>query len=212
MVTEPYISLHMETYKGASSVFSTSFFLIFIIIFSRIILGRKIYSHQIFSIVIIIISLISVKVIIILGKPDYFDFRFSNFSLVLILTALYSLFDVLAKKYYNLFMDSPYHFMFIIGLFSSIPILLYEIFTVIIFGYDREFNGIFFQFEKNFDKHGFLYILIFLGDILSTFAWLSAIQLTVYFFTPCHFIISESISKIITNIAEHETITNFLNN
>ena len=103
-------------------------------------------------------------------------------------------------------MDSPYHFMFIIGLFSSIPILLYEIFTVIIFGYDREFNGIFFQFEKNFDKHWFLYILIFLGDILSTFAWLSAIQLTVYFFTPCHFIISESISQIITTIIDDETI------
>ena len=99
-------------------------------------------------------------------------------------------------------MDSPYHFMFMIGLFSSIAILIYEIFTVIIFGCDREFNGIFFKFEKNFSEYGFLYILMFIGDILSAFIWLAGIQLTVYFFTPTHFIISESISQIITTIID----------
>ena len=41
-----------------------------------------------------------------------------------------------------------------------------------------------------------------MGDILSAFIWLAGIQLTIYFFTPCHFIISESISQIITTIID----------
>ena len=62
--------------------------------------------------------------------------------------------------------------------------------------------GIFYQFKKNLENYGALYILIFLGDIITAFIWLSGIQLTVYFFTPCHFIISESISQIISTIVK----------
>ena len=105
-------------------------------------------------------------------------------------------------------MDSPYHFMFIMGLFSIILILLYEIITVIIIGFDWDYNGIFYQFKKNIEKYEGLYILIFIGDILSDFILLSGIQLTIYFFTPCHFIISESISQII-NTFVNDTIDNF---
>lgn len=39
-----------------------------------------------------------------------------------------------------------------------------------------------------------------MGDILSAFIWLAGIQLTVYFFTPYHFIISESLSQIVSTI------------
>ena len=209
MILDSYASSNRESFIGTSSAFSASFFMFFIIILSRIILGQKIYLHQIISIIIIIISIIIVIVIIFLEKNDSFNYGFVNFAFVILVTALYSLFDVLEKKYYNLFMDSPYHFMFILGLYSSIAILLYEIFTDIIFGYDREFNGIFFKIEKNFVDYGFLYVLIFLGDILSASIWLAGIQLTVYFFTPSHFIISESISQIITTIIDGETIKDF---
>ena len=98
--------------------------------------------------------------------------------------------------------------MFIMGLISTILILIYEIITFSIFGIDTSFNGIFYQFLKNCEKHEFLYILIFLGDIIVTFLWGSGIQLTIYFFTPCHFLISESISQILSTII-NDTIFDF---
>ena len=97
-------------------------------------------------------------------------------------------------------MDSPYHFMFIMGLFALTFILLYEIITVLIFGIDRNFNGVFFQFRENIKKYNYWYILLFIADILSAFIWGPSIQLTVYFFTPCHIIISESLSQIVSTI------------
>jgi len=84
-------------------------------------------------------------------------------------------------------MDSPYHLMYVIGLFATSSILFYEILTVLIF-----------QFYENIKRFKYVYIPIFISDILSAFIWLWGIQLTVYFFTPCHFIISESISQIIS--------------
>ena len=201
MLLDSYVSSNRKSYLGTSSAFSVSFFIFFIITFSKIILGHKIYSHQIFSIIIIVISIIIIIIIFVINT-DFSNYGFFNFAFVVILTGLYSLFNVLEKKYYNLYMDSPYHFMFMLGLFSSIMILLYEIITVIFSGIDTEFNGIFYKFKDNFGENGFLYVLIFLGDILSAFIWLAGIQLTIYFFTPCHFIISESISQIITTIID----------
>ena len=106
-------------------------------------------------------------------------------------------------------MGSPYHLMFVIGIFSLVLILLYEIITVIIFGIDWNYNGIFYQFRKNYEKYNGLYILIFIGDILSSFKWIAGIELTIYFFTPCHFIISESISQIISTFV-NDIIENFI--
>ena len=82
-------------------------------------------------------------------------------------------------------------------LMSLIIVLLYETITVLAWGKDRDFNGIFYQFEKNFENNN-LYLLIFLLDILIAFVFIAGIQLTVYFFTPCHFIISESVSQILS--------------
>ena len=107
-------------------------------------------------------------------------------------------------------MGSPYHFMFMVGLFASTLILLYEIITALISGIkDNNFNGVFDTFGQKFNEYGFLYVLIFIGDILSAFIWLAGIQLTIYFFTPCHFIISESISQIITTII-NKSLQDFL--
>ena len=87
--------------------------------------------------------------------------------------------------------------MFKVGLIGLILILFYEIITVLISGINKPFNGVFYQIGNNFEKYGIVYILIFIFDILSSFLFVCGIALTVYFFTPCHFIISESISQII---------------
>ena len=126
-------------------------------------------------------------------------------SLYFIFTiSLYSLVNVLEKKYYDIYLGSPYHLMFIIGLISLVIILSYELIILMIFGVkDLFFNGIIYQIKKNIEEYSFLYIFIFIADILSAFLWIGGIHLTIYFFTPCHFIISESLSQIITSIIKN---------
>ena len=192
---------------GTSSSVSLFLDIFFYILLSRIILGYKIYFHQIFSSIIIVISTIII-VIIFFIEQELSEDIYLNIIFLIVITCLYALFNALEKKYYNIYMDSPYHLSFVIGLFALILILLYEIFTVILFGVDCNFNGIYYQFGKNIEKYEGLYILIFIGDILSAFVWIAGIQLTVYFFTPCHFIISESISQIISTFINN-TIENF---
>ena len=183
---------------GTSSSISLFVSIFSNIILSKIILGEKIYSHQIFASMIILISILIV-IILFLIKAIHIESNIGvNIALITFISSFYSLFNIMEKRYYNKFVDSPYHLMYVIGLFATILILVYEIFTVIIVGIDTNLNGIFYQFYKNCERFQYLYILIFISDILTAFIWLWGIQLTVYFFTPCHFIISESISQIIS--------------
>ena len=208
MFLDTFINSDNKLNFGTSSSVSLFFYIIFFIVFSRIILGEKIYSHQIFSSIIIIISTIII-IILFFINTELSENIFVNIIIILIITFLYTLYDVIEKKYYNIYMGSPYHLMFVIGIFSLVLILLYEIITVIIFGIDWNYNGIFYQFGKNYEKYNGLYILIFIGDILSSFIWIAGIELTIYFFTPCHFIISESISQIISTFV-NDIIENFI--
>ena len=192
-------------FKMSSSLL---YFIFFYIFFSRIILGYKIYFHQIFSLLIIIVC---IPILLILFFINYIEnekekepFKLFLYSLVLILiVCLYSLNDVLQKKFYNTFIDSPYFLMFIIGLISLSILIPYELITVIIYGIEnKSINGILFQIKNNFEKYSFLYLLIFVLDIISAFLWIAGIQLTIYYFTPCHFIISESLSQILTTLIQ----------
>ena len=208
-----FIPMYLDSYLSSDNNFGTSsslslfFFICFVVFFTRIILGNKIYSHQIFSLIIILISILIPISFHIINKTAS-QATLIKIILIVIVTCLFALFNTLEYKYFDKYLDTPYHLMFIMGLISTILILIYEIITFSIFGIDTSFNGIFYQFLKNCEKHEFLYILIFLGDIIVTFLWGSGIQLTIYFFTPCHFLISESISQILSTII-NDTIFDF---
>ena len=194
-----------ESNIGTSSPTSLFTCIISYIFLSRIILGEKIYMHQIFSSIIIFISILVVIIVYLINyKRENILIILINLVFIIITSSLYALFNTMEKKFYNIFMDSPYHLMFIIGLFGIIIILLYEIITLIISGIDNQFSGIFYQIYTNYKDKEYLYILIFIADILISFLFVCGIALTVYFFTPCHFIISESISQIITFIINGE--------
>jgi len=180
--------------KTSSSV-SLLFTIISYVILGRLILGMKIYLHQIFSSIINLISCIAIILLVFIGEKH--ENLFLSLLFIFAIVVMYCLFNNLVKKYFNTFMGSPYYIMFIIGLMSICLILPYEIITVLAFGKDTKFNGIFYQMEKNFEKNK-LYPLIFIADILTAFFLIAGIILTIYFFTPCHFIISESISQIIS--------------
>ena len=85
---------------------------------------------------------------------------------------------------------------------SLIIVLLYETITVLAFGKNWDFNGIFYQFEKNFENNN-LYPLTLMGDIISAFFWILGVQLTIYLISPCHFIISQSVCQIISPIFDN---------
>ena len=185
-------------FKTGFSLFYTIFFYV---LFSRIILGSKVYAHQLFAIL-IIISCLPVLLIFFFNSEKEKDTNklIYNSLLLLFIMCFYSLYNTLEKKYYNKYMDSPYHLMFFVGLISICLLTPYEIITVLIFGEDNSFNGIIFQIKQNYKKYTYLYPLILIGDVISAFLWLAGIHLTIYFFNPCHFIISESLSQIITTI------------
>ena len=190
-------------YKFLSNIYL--FFIIFYyILFSRIILLLKIYSHQILSIIIILICIPILIIFYFINENIKDENLLFNSFLILITGALFSLYNILEKRYYNKYMDSPYHFMFFIGLISLCILIPYELFTIIFFGEDTNFNGILYQMKNNFKSYSFLYLLLLLADLLCSFFWIAGIHLIFYFLQPCHFIISESISQIIsTFIAGH---------
>ena len=192
MILDAYNPYAFKTSSAVSLLFS----IISYVIFGRLILGMKIYSHQIFSLIIILVSIITIILLVFIGKQN--ENIFLSLLFIFVIVVLFCLYNNLVKRYFNVYMGSPYYLMFIIGAMSTCLILLYEIITVIAFGKDTAFNGIFYQMEKNFEKTK-LYPLIFIADVLSAFLWIAGIILTIYFFTPCHFIICESISQILSS-------------
>ena len=191
MILDAYNQYDFKTSSPVSLFFS----IISYVILSRLILGMKIYSHQIFALIIILVSNIAIILLAFIGRKN--EHIFLGLLFIFAIVILYCLYNNLVKRYFNVYMGSPYYFMFIIGAMSICLIFPYEIITVLAFGKNTEFNGIFYQMEKNF-KNTKLYPLIFIADILTAFLWITGIILTIYFFTPCHFIISESISQILS--------------
>ena len=205
--TNKNIKLNYLNFKIGSSLF---YMILFYIIFSRIILGYRLYTHQLLSFIIIIIC-ISVLLLFYLIYEENINYKALIFiSLYLFfIMSLYSLYNVLEKKYFNKYMDSPYHLMYIIGLISLCILLIYELITVFIFGIrNNDFNGFIFQIIYNYKNNLYLYPLIFIADIISAFLWIAGIQLTIYFFSPGHIIISESLSQILTTIIQN-TLDNY---
>ena len=200
------IFLDIYTFGYINFNFKSSIYLFYIIffyiLFSRIILHLQIYNHQLLSIIIITLCMPILLIFYFTNDEKKENLLFSSLFL-LITGCLYPLFNILEKRYYNKYMDSPYHFMFIIGLISLSILIPYEIFALIAFGEDTYFNGILYQIKLNFNKYSYLYPLFFIGDVLVSFLWVAGIHLTFYFLSPCHFIISESICQILSTFINH---------
>ena len=168
----------------------------FYILFSRIYLDHKIYKHQILALVIMSLCMVCIFSSYLIENSFELG-RFISIIFFSLIFGIYALYNVLGKILFDSFIISPYYFMFTIGLISLIILLPYEIITCIIFGPDWNYNGIIRQIKNNFS---FVFLLRSIGSVLAGFFWLCGIWLTVYFFTPCHIIISESLSQFITTL------------
>ena len=174
------------------------FEVIFFILLSILFLNDKLYKHHYFSLGIITFILLIYIIIFIIISED--EVIIKSIWYYFIYSFLYCLYDVLGKKYMLLYFNSPYNSMLNIGLILCISLALYEIIS---YFYREDYIGII----KGFQEIDYSYFFLFPVDIILEFLWNVGIWLTIYFFTPCHFIISESISEMIYYIID--TINRF---
>ena len=162
----------------------------FLILLSFLILKQKLYKHHFVSAIIIaFVLLILFFILILLNGDSTINFWKSVLSYILY-TFNFSLYDVLRKKYMNIFNHTPYFIMFIIGLINVSLLLIFDIFT---YYFNRDYSGIIIGFQKNINNviNSFELIITILFEFIANIG----IFLTIYYFTPCHYFISEYIKE-----------------
>jgi hypothetical protein len=177
-----------ETLKLNISVLIEVFLLI---IFSYNFLGLKIHSHQVFSFLIIFICLtiFFLESLFYEEKEIVINHLIEDILNYFLVQFVYCLSDVLGKKYLNIYIDSPYLLLFKMGIIGLVPIIIYGIFIEFL-NVDNEDYKIFSYFKT-------IFFPFYLIDLLFSILYEIGIWLTIYYFSPCHYIIFEMISDFI---------------
>ena len=167
------------------------FFIIFdYIVLSRIILKQKLYKHHfLFSLIIAVILLILFIRTIFYMDSEY---MFKTFLFYFFLYICFGLYDIIGKRYMIIFFESPYFMMLIIGIINIIVLLIVDLFLYLL---DSDIDGIIIGFQKNVTSVSKFFIFII--GIIIEWIWNIGIILTIYYFTPCHYFMSEYISEYI---------------
>ena len=160
---------------------------IFLIVFSIIFLGFSIHLHQYFSLSILALCMIIFVIeTMVFKNKNIIDLLFSIlyfFSYEL----LFCLSDVLGKKYLNIYIDEIYFFLFKIGITGLIPLLIYD--TIAYYcGLNDNFHGIIKSIYENDIEIWHHLLNVFSSLLLKIGLWLN-----IYYFSPCHFIILETL-------------------
>ena len=157
---------------------------------SFIIIKQKLYLHHFVSLGCIIFMLF---IIFFISIP-YMEGINILFSLLyyFLISLAFGLYDVLIKKYLNDFYSNPYFMMLIIGVINFTLLLIFDIFA---YFFNPDISGIILGLNKNINSIGDLFLFIL--DIILEFIWNLGILLVIYYYTPCHYFISEYISDYI---------------
>lgn len=172
------------------------FFIIFNnIVLSRFILKQKLYKHHfVFSGIIALILFILFIITVFYMEGEYI---FKTFLFYFFFALFFGSYDVLGKKYMNIFFKSPYFLMFSIGIIVSIVLLIVDLF---LHNLNSGFDGIITGFQNNITSVSKFFI--FICGIIIEWIWCSGIWLTISYFTPCHYFVSEYISEYIYYIVK----------
>ena len=162
-----------------------------LIIFSYFFLGLKIHSHQVFSFIIIFICLaiFFLESLIYEENGIVIKYLIEDIANYFLVQLVYCLSDVLGKKYLNIYIDSPYLLLFKMGIIGIVPIIIYGIIIEFI-NVDNDDYKIFSYFKT-------IFFPIYLMDLLFSILFEIGVWLTIYYFSPCHFIVFEMISDFI---------------
>ena len=169
------------------------FQIVFLTLFSILILKFSIYSHQIFSLTILIICLIPYFIETYIFDNNDKKKIFLIIIYFFLVQILFCLSNVLGKKYLNTYIEDIFLLLFKMGSIGWIPLLLYDSIFHIFWRDDTSFHGIIPFFINLFKDTNTLLnkIGLFLLDLLCSFLQEMCLWLTVYYFTPCHLFISQ---------------------
>ena len=163
---------------------------------SIIILKQTLYLHHFVSSgCIILMLLVEFIVSIRYIEGIYIFYSLLYYSLIALAFGLY---DVLMKKHMNVFFSTPYYLMFMIGIINVIILIIFDIFAYL---FKPEISGIILGLKKNINSLGDLFM--FFLDLILEFGYNLGILLVIYYYTPCHFFISEYISDYIYYIRNY---------
>ena len=160
----------------------------FYVLLSYFFLKQKLYKHNFISLIIIGCTLIILLVISLFHMAN--EYILSSIIYYIFFSLIFSLYDVLGKKYMMDFYRSPYFMMFMIGIINSFLLIIYDIFA---YYFNRQISGIIIGFQENITSVGDFFG--FFLDVILNFFWNFGIWITIYYFTPCHFFICEYINE-----------------
>ena len=185
--------LNNKEYNHAKPSIEVFFYIICLASFSYFILKKKLFKHHFFSLSIISLVLVILFIITI----SFMEQILYSFVYYFCYSVLFSIYDVLKKKYMNVFFNTPYFMMLIIGVVNTI---IFLIFDVIAYYTNPDISGVIIGFNDNINgaKDFFLFIL----DLIFLCIWNLGFCLTIFYYSPCHTFISEFIADIITIILE----------
>ena len=161
------------------------------IILSYFILKQKLYRHSYVSSGIIAFILLILSIISILYIDDTYTI-FESLLYYFFYSFSFVTYDILKKKYMNIFFNTPYFMMLVIGITNAILVLIYDLILYLV---DKSNESILKGFLNNITSIGDFFI--FFLDLIIQFGWNLGIWMTIYYLTPCHYFISEYISEYI---------------
>ena len=180
-----------------------SFYVIFLALFSRLILKNKLYKHHIVCIIIIVIVMILYNLVTkklnIENLKGYYDI----FLISILNAMLYSLENVLDKYFMLIKYIKPYEILFVKGIIVLVLSIITLIITTNVGNVDN-----FWDYIYNLDTKE---VLIFISLIFIYFIDSLFILLIIYFFSPIHIMLTDFVSDIISffvYINETEILTN----
>lgn len=172
------------------------FELLFLTLFSIIFLKYQIYRHQKFSLFVLVLCLITFFIESIIYNDDSWSEIIRNIIYFSSAQLFYCLDNVLGKRYLDNYFDHIYLYMFKIGIFGLIPILLYDGIVELFFDDpDCIYHGIIIYFRTLFQTKEKIYLFVL--DLFFGCIWETSLWLTIYYFTPLHFIILEVLGEFI---------------
>jgi len=179
-----------NTYRFAKQSMGIFFTIINYIVLSYFILNQKLFRHNYVSagIIIFILFILFIITSFYIESDDYFP--------AILIDIFFSLgfgtYDILGKKYMNIFYQNPYFLLFAIGIINMILLLIFDLFVYFL---ESDIDGIIIGFKNNVFSVSKFFLFIF--DIIIEWIWNIGIRLTIYYLTPCHYFMSQYVSEYI---------------
>ena len=155
-------------------------------VLGHFLLNQKLYKHHFISYGSITIMLIIIFVI----SYSYFNKILFAAIYYFVSELVFGLYDTFIKMYMNVFYETPYFIMFYVGIINTISLLIFDVITYFV---NPSISGIIIGFQDNIENAGnfFLFIL----DLLIEYIWNLGIWILIYYFSPCHYFISDYASE-----------------